>query len=112
MGLIKPADKVTFATDSLEEAFNSLKEEDWLKKAILKAISNIKQNIFCGENIPKRLIPRDYIQKYNVENLYWYPLPNSWRLVYSIFTNEGEIRILAVIVDYYDHKNYERKFHY
>ena len=112
MSLIKPADKVVFANDSLEKIFNSLKENDWLKKAISKAIINLKQNVFCGEHIPKRLIPKEYVQKYSVENLYWYSLPNSWRLVYSIFTFKDNIKILAVIIDYFDHKNYERKFGY
>ena len=33
MSFSKPADGVTFAEDELENAFNSLNEEDWLKKA-------------------------------------------------------------------------------
>lgn len=108
---IKPASKIVFSNDQLEKAFNSLNEEDWLKKAIRKAIKDLRENAFCGEAIPKRLIPHEYIQKYSIDNLYWYPLPNSWRLVYSI-TNIGEIGILAIIIEYFDHKNYERRFNY
>jgi|SRR3989344_4824665 len=110
MRLFKPADNVIFADERIEKKFNSLKDEDWLKKAILKAISDFKENAFCGERIKKGLIPKEYSKKYGIDNLLWYPLPNAWRLVYSIFANEGELT--AMIVEYYDHKNYERKFGY
>ena len=111
MSLRKPSDKVVFGDDKTEKAFNSLGENDILKKSILKAIDKIKDNVFCGENIPKKQIPKEYIQKYGIDNLWWYPLPNAWRLVYSIM-GSNTIKILAVIIDYYDHKNYERKFKY
>ena len=111
MSLRKPADKVVFGDHRTEKTFNSLREDDTLKKSILKAIDNIKENVFCGENIPKKQIPKEYVQKYGVDNLWWYPLPNAWRLVYSIMGSDT-IEILAVIIDYYDHKNYARKFKY
>ncbi|MFH1585630.1 MAG: hypothetical protein ABIB79_02600 [archaeon] len=110
MGFVKPADGVIFADSNLEEAFNSLEEKDWLKKAISKAIDNLKINAFCGEKIRKELIPKEYIKKYNIENLFWYQLPKGWRLVYSVVADSGEI--LAIIIEYFDHKNYERRFKY
>ncbi len=108
---IKPAQKVVFAEDKCEEAFNSLSDNDPIKKSIIKAIDDLKNNAFCGEAIKKELIPKEYIQKYNINNLFWYPLSNGWRLVYSLM-NEGTIEILAVIIEYFDHKNYERRFAY
>ncbi len=111
MAFIKPADKVVFADDTLESAFNSLEEDDWLKRAIQKAIDDLKENAFCGERIKKERIPKDYIKKYGIDNLLWYPLPKAWRLVYSIIP-EDNIKILAVIIDYYDHKDYNKKFGY
>ena len=111
MGFIKPADGVIFADDKLESAFNSLEENDWLKKAIQKAIKDLTENIFCGDRIKKELIPKEYLQKYGIDNLWWYPLPNAWRLVYSVFT-PSNVEILAVIIDYSNHKDYERKFGY
>jgi Txe/YoeB family toxin of Txe-Axe toxin-antitoxin module len=108
---IKPAGKVVFADDLLEKAFVSLAENSPLKKSIQKVIDKLKENAFCGENIPKRLIPKDYIQKYQIDNLWWYPLANAWRLVYSL-SEEENIKVLAIIIDYYSHKEYERKFKY
>lgn len=108
---IKGANKVVFIDNNLEKAFNSLAENSPLKKSVRKVIIDLKENAFCGERIPKKLIPKVYVQKYEIDNLWWYPLANNWRLVYSIMTPTN-IEILAVIVEYFDHKNYERRFKY
>lgn len=110
MGIIKPADNIVFADNKLEEEFNSLPENNWLKKAIDKSIYDFKENVFCGERIRKKLIPKEYIKKYGINNLLWYPLPNAWRLIYSVLMKKDEI--VAFIIEYFDHKNYERRFKY
>lgn len=110
MAFIKSADKVIFADKGLEEAFNSLPENEPLKKSIRRAIENLKENAFCGERIRKELIPAPYMQKYKIDNLLWYPLPNGWRLVYSVIRDE--IELLAAILEWFDHKDYERRFSY
>ncbi|MFA5723533.1 MAG: hypothetical protein WC979_04720 [Candidatus Pacearchaeota archaeon] len=110
MRLFKPANEVIFADSKIEEDFNSLNEEDWLKKALRRAIADFKENTFCGERIKKDLIPKEYLKKYGIDNLLWYPLPNAWRLVYSVFANESGIT--AMVIEYFDHKNYERRFNY
>ena len=108
--LIKPAKEVKFAEEYLENDFISFPENSPIKKGIQKAISKIKENAFCGERIEKRKIPKEYINKYRIDNLWWYPLPNGWRLVYSLATTQSEI--LAVIIEYFDHKNYAQRFGY
>jgi Txe/YoeB family toxin of Txe-Axe toxin-antitoxin module len=107
---IKLSDEIIFADNKVEEAFNSLKENDWLKKAIQRAIINLKQNAFTGEKIRNDLIPKEYIQKYNIENLFWYSLPKGWRLVYSVAGDN--VKVLAIIIEYFNHKDYERRFRY
>jgi len=109
--MIKPADNVVFANSDLENAFNSLAENSPLKKSIQKTVDNLKRNIFCGQQIPKDRIPREYIQKYKISNLWWHPLAGNWRLVYSAVTPVS-FEILAVIIEYFDHKHYERRFNY
>lgn len=111
MGIMKPADGVSFAEVGLEKAFNSLAFNSPLKNSIFKAIKDLKENVFCGEPIKKEKIPKDYVKKYKINNLWWYPLSDAWRLVYSVVT-PSNIEILAVIIDYYSHKDYERKFKY
>ena len=106
----KPADGVIFADENLEEEYHSLPENDWLKKALNRAIERFKENAFGGERIKKRLIPKEYIKKYGINNLLWYQLPNAWRLVYSVVSDEG--KTIAMIIEYFDHKSYERRFGY
>jgi|SRR3989338_5307524 len=108
--LIKPASEVKFIEQYLEDNFVSFPEKNPIKKGIQRAINRLKENVFCGERIEKRLIPKEYILKYDIDNLWWYPLPDGWRLVYSIATNESEI--LAIIIEYFDHKNYAKRFGY
>lgn len=107
---VKPADAVIFIEQRLENDFISLPDNNPVKKGIDRAIEKLKENAFCGDKIEKRLIPFEYIQKYEIDNLWWYPLPDGWRMVYSIATNKSEI--IAVIIEYFDHKNYAKRFGY
>jgi len=111
MRLFKPANGVIFAEESLEEAFRDLAENSPLRKSIQKAVDDLRENVFAGEHIPKELIPKRYIQNYKIDNLWWYPLTKGWRLVYSVVT-PSNVEILAVIIEYFNHKEYERRFGY
>ena len=108
--MIKPS-KVVFISDELEKDFNSLKEDDFIKKGLIRAIKDLKENAFCGIQIPKRLFPKEYVQKYNVNNLWKYDLPKGWRLLYTI-TPENEVELISAILEWTDHKGYERRFGY
>jgi len=103
--------KVKFISKELEDNYNSLSESDPLKKAIKRAIEDLRNNAFFGIQIPKRLFPKEYVQKYGVNNLWKYDLPNSWRLIYTL-TREGEIDIVSAILEWFDHKDYEKRFSY
>ena len=108
--MIKPS-KVKFISKELENEFDSLSDDDVLKKSIKRAISDLKQNAFCGIQIPKRLFPQEYIKKYHIKNLWKYDLPNGWRLIYTI-APENEVDLISAILEWFDHKDYERKFNY
>ena len=103
--------QVVFIDEKTERQFNELDEDDEVKKCIKRAIEDIKQNAFCAIPIPKKLIPCEYIQKYNVTNLWKYDLPDGWRLVYTI-TTPNKIEIISVILEWFNHKAYERRFNY
>ncbi|MEA1904772.1 MAG: hypothetical protein U9M97_02690 [Candidatus Hadarchaeota archaeon] len=38
------------------------------------------KDAFCGIQIPKKLIPREYSRKYGIDNLWKYDLPGGWSL--------------------------------
>ena len=103
---MKP-DKVVFVDEELEASFNTLTDSDPIKRGIIRAIRLIQENFSCGRNVKKELIPKKLIDKYSLNNLWIYDLPNGWRLLYSI-TSGGEIEIIAAILDWMDHKDYNR----
>ncbi len=39
-----------------------------------------------------------------------YDLPSAWRLIYTI--ESDEIKIVSIILEWFDHKDYEKKFNY
>ena len=108
--MIKPS-KVVFISDELEGNFNLLRENDPIKKGIIRAVNDLRENAFCGTQIPKRLFPKEYVQKYKINNLWKYDLPNGWRLLYTV-TPENEVELISAILEWFDHKNYERRFRY
>jgi|SRR3989344_3367724 len=108
--MIKPS-KVKFISEKLEMAFNSLLDEDPIKKSIINAVKDLKQNAFSGIQIPKRLFPKEYILKYHISNLWKYDLPKGWRILYTI-TSENEVQLVSAILEWFNHKDYERKFRY
>ena len=108
--MIKPS-KVVFISDELEKDFNELKDDDPIKKGMIRAINDLKKNAFYGIQIPKRLFPREYVQKYEITNLWKYDMPNGWRLIYTI-TAENEVELISAILEWFDHKGYERAFNY
>ena len=51
------------------------------------------------------------MRKYNLNNLWIYNLPEGWRLLYSV-TSPDKIEVIAVILDWMSHKDYERLFNF
>ena len=74
-----------------------------------KIYQKILENAFCGIQFPKDLIPKEYIKKYEINNLWKYNLPGAWRLLYTI-TTPNKIEIISVVLDWMNHKDYERLF--
>jgi len=105
------ASKIVFISPELEEDFNTLKEDDMIKKSIIRAIQALKENAFSGIQVPKKLFPKEYIIKYGINNLWKYDLPRGWRLLYTV-TTDNEVELISAILEWFDHKEYERRFKY
>lgn len=105
---------VTFIDKKLESEFESLKEgksqDKKLYKFIDRAVKDLKKDPTSGTKIQKRIWPKVYVRKLGINNLWKYDLPNGWRIIYTIKTDE--VMILNVILEWFDHKEYERRFHY
>ncbi len=110
MGLVKPSTDVVFADEKLKKAWTQAQEiEPGIAKQLMKAKEDLMKNAFCGKQFSKRLIPKEYIDKYKITNLWKYKLSDSWRLLYSIST-PTTVEIISVVLDWMDHKQYERLF--
>ena len=105
---------VAFADERVKEAYDKLaggKTEDKnLHDFLNRAFDDLKQNPFVGIKIPKNVWPQEYVQKYAINNLWKYDLPNGWRLVYTI--RGVEVEIVSIVLEWFDHKDYERRFRY
>jgi hypothetical protein len=106
--------KVVFPDKRLKASFDKLcdskSEEKQLYDWLNRAFDDISQNAFCGIQIPKKLIPKEYLTKYGIDNLWKYNLPNAWRLMYSVARDE--IIVVAIVLEWLPHKEYERRFKY
>ena len=108
---MKKKSRVLFASEKLKNDFEILKEDDSIKKAIKRAIADLREDAFFGIQIPKKLFPKKFIQKYDIRNLWKYDLPKSWRLLYTV-NPENEVEIVTIILCWSDHKNYENLMKY
>ena len=79
-----------------------------LLNAINRVFNVIVNNPFYGENAKKDLIPKEYRQKYDADNLFIVDLPDYWRMIYTL--ERDEIEIIAFVLDIIDHEDYNKKF--
>lgn len=106
--------EVTFISKKVKEEYEALGngrfEDKELHKLITRAIEEIKNNPLRYTRIPENLIPEKYVQEYGIKALWKYDLPDGWRLLYTVTGNE--IKIVSIILEWLNHKEYERRFNY
>lgn len=103
-----------FVHPNLKETFYRLETGDNSERELFmvinRAMDDLEANAFCGIQIPKRLIPKEYFKKYDVDNLWKYNLPRGWRLIYSI--TRADTLVVTLILEWLNHTEYERTFNY
>src|SRR3989338_9429102 len=87
---------------------NSIHQQ--LLKSIKQKSELLKINPQAGIHIPKKLIPKIYIDKYDVDNLWKIDLSGYWRMTYTLRTTE--IEITNFVLDIVDHETYDKIFGY
>jgi len=109
---LKLPSKIQFADAKVKKAVEKLEtaSRSELHTHLIRAFKTIEKDAFCCTQIPKKLIPKEYLKKYGVSNLWKYDLPNAWRLIYSI--ESEKVIVISIILEWMDHKTYERKFKY
>lgn len=71
----------------------------------------LKENMFAGRPIQKRQIPEFYIDKYGVNNLYWYHHPDGYRSCYTLIYFH-DVGVCLLVLDLRTHPDYEKMFGY
>lgn len=106
--------KISFGSDKLEKEFDKLKygrsDEKELFFLITRAFNDIERDLNSCVKIQKRLWPKFYKQKYRINNLWKYDIPNGWRLIFSL--KDNEIIVYAVVLEWFSHKEYEKRCKY
>lgn len=95
----------------LEKDATVSKSSRILFNSINQKIQLIKTHYPYGDSLPKKLIPKEYKNKYNIQHLFRVELANFWRMLY-VFKNNKEIEVVAFILDILDHSKYNKKFGY
>lgn len=102
-----------------KEAYEYLEKEapkSKIERSILNSINKkkelIKSNPHYGSPMAKNLIPKEYVEKYGVTNLFHVELSDFWRMLYTLTNDEKEVEIIAFVLDIIDHEKYNKKFGY
>ncbi len=99
------------ASKSLQMLESSTEKE---LKAVLKSfwrkVSLLKGSPQYGKPIKKELIPKHYVRKYSVTNLWKVNLAGHWRMIYTLVSNGS--KIIVFVIDVVDHKTYDTIFGY
>jgi len=101
---------IRFIDLELKRVFESMPNDDPIKKGLVRAFEDIENNEGVGRLVIKKAYQKKevkrFLEKYEVNNLRIYNLPSAWRLIYSVTADE--IGIIAVILDWMNHKDYEK----
>ncbi|PIN95172.1 hypothetical protein COU53_00675 [Candidatus Pacearchaeota archaeon CG10_big_fil_rev_8_21_14_0_10_30_48] len=105
---------IRFIDLKVKDDFYKLEKGDKSERELFKIISNcldyLEENAFCGIQLSKKLIHVEFVKTYGIKNLWKYDLPRGWRLLYSVINEEA--KIVSLVLEWSDHKNYERRFKY
>ena len=103
-----------FADDQIKDNFFMLQsgraEEKEIFNQLNTAFDMIANDPFCGIQVPKRLIPKMYITKYEIDNLWKFNFHKNWRLMYSVAGDRAQV--VTLVLEWLSHKEYERRFGY
>jgi hypothetical protein len=106
----KPSPAV-YLDQELEQSLKNLDSNHKFNKWIADMKSVLKENMLAGECIRKKQIPKYYVQRYGVNNLYHYDHPKGHRSCYTL-TEHNNLGVCPLILDLKTHPEYSEIFGY
>lgn len=105
----RPSVNVLFESN-LASLYLSLDDVHELKILLTTVSDILKDNIFAGEKVPKKQIPKYYIITHGVHVIYRLRI-NKCRIIYTLVP-EDEGTSTLVLEYFTDHKSYAKRFGY
>ena len=99
------------ATPEVADFISRLEKGDNLDKIINRAKRKLLGDMCAGELVQKKKIPKHYIRKYQLNNLYVLDLDSGRRLTYTLIFNGVGISV-NIIEIFLNHKEYAKRFGY
>lgn len=81
-----------------------------LLKAIDREKNNVKIDPQYGAHIPRRNITKKVVERYGTDRLWKIDLVGYWRMIYTI--TGDEVKIVAFVLEFMNHKKYDKLFGY
>jgi hypothetical protein len=101
----RPSPKI-FVSEDLATLLRKVGTKNNLSKWVDGMETVLSENMYAGELIRKSQIPKQYIDRYGVNNLYRYSHPEGFRSCYTILNG------CPYILDIMSHSEYDKVFGY
>ena len=111
IGLVRRPSPEVRHSKELEKLLTGLVSDDRRRRWISDMDDVLKENMFAGRPIQKKLIPEFYVDHYGVNNLYWYHHPDGFRSCYTLVHLPG-VGVCPLVLDLRSHPEYEKVFGY
>lgn len=100
-----------YRSRDLDDFLKSLNPDHRFRKWIGDMEAVLKENMFAGEPIRKKLIPAPYIEGYGVNNLFRYAHPEGYRSCYTLIKIDN-VGVCPIVLNLLSHREYNRIFGY
>jgi hypothetical protein len=81
-----------------------------LLKSIDNKVERLKLDPTAGDQLPARLFPKEYVEKYEINNLWKIDLVDFWRMLYTL--RGDRVEVVCLVLGYMPHPKYDKKFGY
>jgi len=93
--------------------YSNLPKDSELKTIIDEALDALKESKFAGILVAKNKIPRTYVQKYRIHNLYKMNLRMNYRLTYTLMSRKDRKEgVCPHVIEVMTHPEYLKRFGY
>jgi hypothetical protein len=104
--MTRKSSPAVFISEDLARFLQKVGSANKLAKWIDAMRVALRENMFAGELIKKSQIPKLYVDRYGVNNLYRYGHPEGFRSCYTILNG------CPIILDIMSHAEYDKVFGY